>query len=397
MSEGRFERILTTHTGSLPRPDDLARMVLQRDDGQQVGGFEERLRIAIEQIVERQVDAGVDIVSDGEQGKISYVTYIKDRLIGFEGEPSVMPGVRTQDEHPDYSEKFASQVANTAYVRPRPACVGPIRYRGLDETRRDIANLRAAAETVAADQAFMTAPSPALVAGCFENRYYSTEEEYVTAIGDAMGVEYRAICNAGITLQLDCPDIGGGASIHSSADQRRRVVARNIEVLNQALGDLPAERMRMHVCWGNYDGPHEQDVELGEIVDLVLTARPAGLSVEASNPRHAHEWEVFEDVRLPDGKYLIPGVVESTNNFVEHPRVVAQRIMRYARLVGPERVVAGSDCGFGTWLGSVRVAPSVVWSKLRAMAEGARIATQELTSRTARGLPGGDPWSPPSA
>jgi len=375
-----FERILTSHTGSLPRPDDLARMVLLRDDGEPVDDFEERLREATEQIVGQQVDAGVDIVSDGEQGKISYLTYIKDRLTGFEGESSPMHTAGTPDEHADYTEKFAAQVANTTFTRPRPACVGPIRYRGRDEVQRDIANLRAAADAAGAGGTFMTSPSPALIAAAFENRHYPSDEEYVTAIADAMGEEYRAICDAGVTLQLDCPDIGGGASQHASADHRRAAVARSVEVLNYAVGDLPPERMRMHVCWGNHDGPHDHDVELGEIVDLVLTARPAGLSVEASNPRHGHEWEVFEDVRLPDGKYLIPGVVESTNNFVEHPRLVAQRILRYARVVGPDRVVAGSDCGFGTWLGSVRVVPSVVWSKLRTMAEGARLASEELRS-----------------
>jgi 5-methyltetrahydropteroyltriglutamate--homocysteine methyltransferase len=379
------ERILTTHTGSLPRPEDLARMVLRRDDGEPVDGFEERLRAAVEQIVAQQVDAGVDIVSDGEQGKISYVTYVKDRLTGFEREPVERAGSWTPNAHADYGERFTAQVAGTTYTRPRPACVGAIRYVGLGETQRDVANVRAAAAAAGAGEAFITAPSPALVAGCFENRHYPSDEEYRTAIADAMREEYRAICEAGVILQLDCPDLGGGSSVHPSTEQRRRAVARNVELLNHALGDLPAERLRMHVCWGNYDGPHDHDVELAEIIDLLLSAGPAGLSIEASNPRHAHEWEVFEDVRLAEGKYLIPGVIESTNNFVEHPRVVAQRILHYAGLVGPERVVAGSDCGFGTWLGSARVEPSVVWSKLRTMADGARIASAELGSRTAVG------------
>ena len=318
----------------------------------------------------------MDVVNDGEQGKISYATYIKDRLTGFEGEPSNLPGGdRMLRDHPDFAARFMAQVDQTAFVRPRPACSGPITRRDHAAAGRDIANLKAA--TSGAGRVFMTAASPGVVALFFENRYYSDEDAYLGAIADAMREEYLAIVNAGITLQLDCPDLAAGPSLVGPADARR-LVARNVEALNHAVRDIPPESMRFHVCWGNYDGPHEQDVPLGDILDLLLTARPAGMSIEACNPRHAYEWEVFADVPLPDGKYLVPGVVESTNNFVEHPRTVAQRLLNYARVVGPERVVAGSDCGFGTFLGQGPVAPSVTWSKLQAMAEGARLATAQV-------------------
>jgi 5-methyltetrahydropteroyltriglutamate--homocysteine methyltransferase len=374
--EHRFERFLTTHTGSLPRPDDLAQLVLDRDAGKPAEGLDQRLPGAVVDIVAKQRAAGVDIVNDGEQGKISYATYIKDRLTGFEGEPSNLPGGdRMLRDHPDFAARFMAQVDRTAFVRPRPACSGPISRRDHTAAGRDIANLKAA--TSGAERIFMTAASPGVVALFFENRYYPDEDAYLGAIADAMREEYLAIVNAGITLQLDCPDLAAGPSLVGPAEARH-LVARNVEALNHAVRDIPPESMRFHVCWGNYDGPHEQDVPLGDILDLLLTARPAGMSIEACNPRHAYEWEVFGDRPLPDGKYLIPGVVESTNNFVEHPRTVAQRLLNYARVVGPERVVAGSDCGFGTFLGEGPVAPSVTWSKLQAVAEGARLATAEV-------------------
>ena len=376
-----FERILTTHTGSLPRPDDLAQMVLARDDGQDVEGLEPRVRSAVEEVVRRQRDVGVDVVNDGEQSKISYATYIKDRLTGFEGEPSELPGGEALlRDHPDFAQRFLAQVDRTSFVRPRPSCTGPITRKDHSAVQQDIANLRAAAEVTGAQDLFMTAASPGVVALFFQNRYYPTEEAYLAAIADAMREEYRAIAEAGITLQLDCPDLAAGPSRHDT-EAGRRMVALNVEALNHAVQDIPPERMRLHVCWGNYDGPHEGDIELKDIIGLLLEARPAGLSLEACNPRHAHEWEVFEEVRLPEGKYLIPGVIESTNNFVEHPRLVAQRLLNYARVVGPERVMAGSDCGFGTFLGQGPVAPSIAWAKLQAMAEGARIANQAVVTR----------------
>jgi 5-methyltetrahydropteroyltriglutamate--homocysteine methyltransferase len=373
-----FERILTTHTGSLPRPDDLASMILARDDGQVVNGLEQRVRAAVEEIVRRQREVGVDVVNDGEQSKISYATYIKDRLTGFEGEPSELPGGDALlRDHPDFVQRFTSQIDRTSFVRPRPSCTGPITRQDHTAVQQDIANLKAAAQAAGAQHLFMTAASPGVVALFFQNRYYPNQEAYLAAIADAMREEYRAIAEAGITLQLDCPDLAAGPSLHEPA-MARQMVAQNVEALNHAVQDIPPEQVRMHVCWGNYDGPHDRDVELKDIVDLLLQARPAGLSIEACNPRHAHEWEVFQEVRVPEGKYLIPGVVESTNNFVEHPRVVAQRLLNYARVVGAERVMAGSDCGFGTFLGQGPVAPSIAWAKLQALAEGARLATRAL-------------------
>ena len=375
-----FERILTTHTGSLPRPDDLASMILARDDGQVVNGLEQRVRAAVEEIVRRQREVGVDVVNDGEQSKISYATYIKDRLTGFEGEPSELPGGDALlRDHPDFVQRFTSQIDRTSFVRPRPSCTGPITRQDHTAVQQDILNLQAAAQAAGAQHVFMTAASPGVVALFFQNRYYPNQEAYLAAIADAMREEYRAIAEAGITLQLDCPDLAAGPSLHEPA-MARQMVAQNVEALNHAVQDIPPEQVRMHVCWGNYDGPHDRDVELKDIVDLLLQARPAGLSIEACNPRHAHEWEVFQEVRVPEGKYLIPGVVESTNNFVEHPRVVAQRLLNYARVVGAERVMAGSDCGFGTFLGQGPVAPSIAWAKLQALAEGARLATQALST-----------------
>jgi 5-methyltetrahydropteroyltriglutamate--homocysteine methyltransferase len=374
----QFTRILTTHTGSLPRPDDLAQMILDRDDGKTVAGIEDRIRTAVNDIVQQQCAAGLDVVNDGEQSKISYATYIKDRLTGFEGEPSGLPGGDALlRDHPDFAQRFMAQIDQTSFVRQRPSCAGPIRYRDSAAVQRDIANLQTAAAENDTEQIFMTAASPGVVSLFFENHYYPSPDAYVNAVADAMREEYEAIASAGIVLQLDCPDLAAGPSL-LAADEAHQIVARNVAALNRAVHNIPAEQMRLHVCWGNYDGPHEQDVELREIIELLLGAKPAGLSIEACNPRHAHEWEVFKEVSLPDHKYLIPGVVESTNNFVEHPRVVAQRLLNYARVVGPERVMAGSDCGYNTFLGRGPVAPSVAWAKLQAMAEGSRLATREL-------------------
>jgi 5-methyltetrahydropteroyltriglutamate--homocysteine methyltransferase len=374
--------ILTTHTGSLPRPEDLARLIFDRDDGKPIdpAAFDARVHQAVEDVVRKQHDLGLDVVNDGEQGKISYATYIKDRLSGFEGEASELPGGDALlRDHSDFAGRFVAQINETAFVRPRPACIAPISRKDHIAAQTDIANLKAAAKASGARQIFMTAASPGVVALFFQNKYYPNDEAYLEAIADAMREEYKAITGAGIVLQLDCPDLGAGPSLLSVAEATR-MVARNIEVLNYAVRDIPAEQMRLHVCWGNYDGPHESDIELAQIIGALLQARPAGLSIEACNPRHAHEWEVFQSVKLQDDKYLIPGVIESTNNFVEHPRAIAQRLDNYVRVVGSERVMAGSDCGFGTFLGHGPVAPSVAWSKLEAMVQGTRIANATLAS-----------------
>lgn len=371
------DRILTTHTGSLPRPPDLAGMILDRDDGKPVPGFEGRVREAVNEIVRHQRELGVDVVNDGEQGKISYASYIKERLTGFEGE---VGGLASADvlAHPDFGARMAALLSSIRIMQP--ACTGDITLRDPEAVQTDIANLKAAAEAAGATRVFMTAASPGVVAMFFANQHYPTREAYLAAIADAMRQEYQAIADAGFTLQLDCPDLGAGGSVNADGDRKifRRQVAEAIEALNHAVKDIPADQLRMHLCWGNYEGPHDRDVELKDIIDLVLEGRPAGIAVEACNPRHAHEWEVFKDVRLPDDKYLIPGVIDSTNNYVEHPRLIAQRLGNYARLVGKERVMAGSDCGFGTFVGQDVVVPSVTWSKFEAMAQGAEIASKEL-------------------
>jgi 5-methyltetrahydropteroyltriglutamate--homocysteine methyltransferase len=268
-------------------------------------------------------------------------------------------------------------------VLSTPACNADIRMKSVDDVRSDVARLKAAAKAagVGADRLFMTAPSPGVISHFFGNMHYPTRRAYLDALADAMREEYEVIADAGITLQVDCPDLA--MSRHSvfadlTVEEFRREAAANVEVLNHALARIPAERVRMHVCWGNYEGPHNHDVELKDIIDIVLGAKPAGISLEASNPRHGFEWEVFETVKLPEGKYVIPGVVDSTNNYVEHPRLVAQRLTNYARVVGPDRVVGGSDCGFGTVATMAMVAPSIVWAKLASLAEGARLASTAL-------------------
>ena len=373
-------RIRTTHTGSLPRPADLAGLLHRHDRGEEAPGLQERARAAVAEIVRRQADVGLDLVNDGEQGKIGYSTYVRERLTGFEGD-SEQPARLQQEfeDHPDFAERMAAR--RTAISTP--ACTGEVRVRDRDAARRDVANLTAAAKAagLTPDRLFLTAASPGVISMFFANHYYPTREAFLTAVAEAMRDEYLAITDAGITLQLDCPDLAAGRHAlfsRMSLEEFRREAALNVEALNHAVRDVPADRLRLHVCWGNYDGPHDHDVPLRDIVDLILRAKPAGISLEAANPRHGHEWRVWADVSVPDGRYLIPGVVESTNNFVEHAELVAERLLRYARVVGPERVVAGSDCGFATFAGMSAVVPSVAWSKLASLVEGARIASMEL-------------------
>lgn len=372
-----MEPILTTHTGSLPRPDDLVRMIMQREDGVPVSGFDDRVREAVAEVVGRQVELGLDVVNDGEMSKFGYSTYVRDRLTGFEGEEAD-PLVRADDvDHPAFAERRAS-----APFR-RPTCTGEVRIKDRDAVRRDVANLRAAAERAGAERLFMTAASPGVISLFLPNLFYPSREAYLVALADAMRTEYRTIADAGFIVQLDCPDLAMGRHLqfaHCSLEEFRREAALNVEALNHAVQDIPPERMRLHLCWGNYEGPHHLDVELKDIIDIALRARPAGISLEGCNPRHGHEWQVFEDVRLPEGKYLVPGVIDSTNNFIEHPELVAQRLLNYARLVGAGSVMAGSDCGFGTFVREHwNVVPSVAWAKLQSMVEGARIATGRLT------------------
>ena len=375
-------RIRTTHTGSLPRPGDLAGMLGAHDRGETVPQLEARVRDAVNDVVRRQSDTGLDVVDDGEMGKIGYATYVKERLTGFGGESQWAARRRPElEDHPDWAERWAARLDRGAITAP--ACTGDVRLADPEAVLRDIATLKDAADAagVSYDRLFMTAASPGVIAHFFDNEHYSTREAFLAALADAMREEYEAIASAGITLQVDCPDLA--MSRHSvfaglTLEEFRREARLSVEALNHAVARIPAERMRMHVCWGNYEGPHDYDVPLRDIVDVVLYARPAGISIEACNPRHGHEWRVWEDVPLPDGRYLVPGVVDSTNNYVEHPELVAQRLMTYARIVGPERVVGGSDCGFGTFAMTATVVPSITWAKLRSLVDGARLASEAL-------------------
>ena len=363
------ERTLTTHTGSLPRPPDLLEMLLQKEEGHQVNeaAFVERARTAVSETVLKQVGVGVDVVNDGEVGKPGYTVYVKERLTGFDGEEPA-PGAPSREVE-DFPEYHSRAARSRRGVR-QPTCTGPVAWKDRDAVDRDIASLKSALVGVEPDEVFMTAASPGNVAHYHKDRYYGSREAYLYAVADALKEEYDAIHRSGFLLQVDCPDL---------PRRSRKTVELNMEVLNHALRDIPPERMRMHVCWGNAEGPHNHDVPLAEIIDLLLTARPAGLSIEGANPRHGHEWNVFERVKLPDGKVLIPGVIDSTTNFIEHPELVAQRIVRYAQVVGRENVIAGTDCGFGTNVTEVPIVDGrIAWAKVQAMAEGARLASQEL-------------------
>lgn len=379
------DRILTTHTGSLPRPDDLVELVLAKEEGQAVdlAALADRVRTATAEIVRQQVDAGVDIVSDGEMGKPGYSTYVKDRLTGFGGEGSGMRRQAEWDDFPEYYERLNQE----PYRRNRrtPACTGPVALSDAGAVHRDIANLKAAVEALGdngPEDVFMTAASPGVIAHFLDNQYYPTYEAYLAALADAMRPEYEAIAAAGFVLQVDCPDLAmtrnAGDNASLSNDQWRSRIRLQVEALNQAVANIPPEQMRIHLCWGNFEGPHSRDIPLGEIIDVVFTARPSAVSFEGANPRHAHEWTLFNDVKLPDGKLLIPGVLDSSTNYVEHPELIAQRLVNYARLVGRENVMAGSDCGFGTFIGRVRVDPRVTFAKFQAMAEGAKLASEAL-------------------
>ncbi len=374
------ERFLTTHTGSLPRPPDLIRMMFAKEEGVPVdsaalGG---RIRAAVAEIVRKQVEAGVAIVNDGEMSKPSYATYVKDRLNGFGGASHPLQ-YRDLVDFPEMAKRVFGDPGRSR--RRTPACDGPISVRDPRAAETDVENLRAAREAAKAEHVFMSAASPGVISLFFRNDHYPSHEAYLFAIAEAMRPEYEAVARAGFDLQVDCPDLGMGRHIQFadlSLDEFRTMARLHVEALNHALANVSPERSRLHLCWGNYEGPHHYDVALADIIDIVFTARPASLSFEASNPRHAHEWRLFERVKLPAGKVLIPGVLDSTTNFIEHPDLVAERIGRYARLVGRENVIAGTDCGFGTWVGQAAIDPDIAWAKLASMAEGARRATREF-------------------
>jgi 5-methyltetrahydropteroyltriglutamate--homocysteine methyltransferase len=374
------ERILTTHVGSLPRSQAVTDVLFAREKGEirDKPAAASVITGAVAEVVRRQVATGIDVVSDGETNKISYATYIADRFAGFGGDTPREPG---QDlvEFPRFMAKLASSGATAKYRRPR--CVGDIALKDSGPLHEDLANFRAAVDAAKPVEAFMNAASPGVLALFQPNDHYRTQDAYLEALGNAMQSEYEAIVGAGFLLQIDAPDLGMGRHTmyrNASADDYLSAAARHIEVLNHALRNLPADRMRMHICWGNYEGPHHHDIPLELLLPVVIKAKPQALLFEAANPRHAHEWAVFKSQKVPADKILVPGVLSTTTNYVEHPELVAERIQRFADIVGRERVIAGTDCGFGTFGGFGPVDPDIVYLKLGSLAEGARIASQRL-------------------
>ncbi len=373
------ERILTTHTGSLPRPKKLLEMILagnmrQRKDDP---AFQSEVRSAVAGVIRSQAQAGVDVVNDGEQGRVSYATYVKERLSGFGGvgTPITCSDLEAVPEYRD-------QVMGSGVRIPQGGCNGPVSYTGLAELQRDIDNLKHGLSGLSYQEAFMSAASPGVIAHFLDNEYYPSDEAYLMALADAMKVEYERLHQAGLIVQVDCPDLamarGQKGFARLSVKQFCEAAELRMDALNRAVAGIPPEAMRMHLCWGNYEGPHHHDVELKEIISIVLKARPAGIVLEACNPRHEHEWQVFQQVKLPPGKVMIPGVIDTVTNFVEHPELVAQRIERWARLVGRENVIAGNDCGFASGAAFTAVHPDIVWMKMQAMVEGARLASKRL-------------------
>jgi 5-methyltetrahydropteroyltriglutamate--homocysteine methyltransferase len=377
------ERILTTHVGSLPRTQAVTDVIFAREKGDVADpvGAARTIAQAVHDVVRRQRAVGIDVVSDGEMSKISYATYIAERLSGFDGDTPREPGQDLLD-FPRLLRKLADSGATAKYRRPR--CVGPIAVRNLEPMHVDVENLRSAVDDSRAPEGFMNAASPGVVALFQPNDFYKTQDEYLEAIAEGMRAEYEGIVAAGIVLQIDAPDLGMGRHTmykHRSTEDFLGLAARHVEVLNHALRNVPADRVRMHVCWGNYEGPHHHDVPMEQLLPVVIRAKPQALLFEAANPRHAHEWIVFRDAKIPDDKILVPGVLSSTTNYVEHPLLVAERIGRFADLVGRERVIAGTDCGFGTFAGFGPVDPDIAYMKLGAMVEGARIASERLWGR----------------
>lgn len=375
------DRMLTTHVGSLPRPQPVVDMLFSEDRGELTdrAAYDATMRQAVRDAVQRQREVGIDIVSDGEMSKISYATYIRHRLTGFEiGEvPRATP--KDLDAFPEFRDRLAAQGGTPKYHRP--ICTGPIEVKSVEPLEKDIQHLREALAAGGAAEGFMNAASPGVIAVFQPNEYYSSHEAYLQALAEAMKPEYEAIVRAGLVLQVDCPDLAMGRHIKfrdATDEDFLKAAEQQVEALNYALSDVPADRVRMHVCWGNYEGPHTFDIPLAKIVDVVLKAKPQAILFEASNPRHAHEWTTWRDARVPDDKILIPGVLDSTTNFVEHPELVAERILRFADIVGRERVMAGTDCGFGTFAGFGAVYPTIAYAKLAALAEGAALATQRL-------------------
>jgi 5-methyltetrahydropteroyltriglutamate--homocysteine methyltransferase len=374
------ERILTTHVGSLPRSSAVTEAVFGREQGREIpyAVFRPIIEDAVRDAIDRQIKAGVDVVGDGEMSKISYATYVKDRLSGFDGDSPRNPPADLED-FPEYLKKLASSGGTPTYRRPR--CVGPIAVKNLQPLQDDLACLTDAVTGTRASEAFMNAASPGVIALFQPNDYYPSHERYLMAIAEAMQPEYEAIVRAGFLLQIDSPDLGLGRHTlfkNRSLDEYRELARLHVEVLNHALRNCPADRARLHVCWGNYEGPHHHDVPMAVVLPIALAAKPQALLFESANPRHAHEWSVFRETRIPEDKILIPGVIDSVSNFIEHPLLVAERIQKFADIVGRERVIAGADCGFASFAGFGVVDSQIVYAKLSALAEGARVASERL-------------------
>ncbi|HWZ68513.1 MAG TPA: cobalamin-independent methionine synthase II family protein [Stellaceae bacterium] len=385
------ERILTTHVGSLPRPLDLLEMIQAKERGGafDAATFAARVKSAVAEIVERQAEAGIDILADGEMGRFGFIPYVNERLTGLEARPNPRSeGAWAQSrEHLAFPEYYAwaAQMPGAAggAQRNQWVCTGLIAYKGQEVLARDIDNLKGALAQVRYEEAFMPAVSPAQLAGWNKNEYYKSDEEFRIALADALHEEYRAIVEAGLVLQIDDPQLASHYTTHPELDiaQCRNWASATVELLNHALAGIPAERVRYHTCYGINMGPRVHDLELKHIVDVMLRVNAGAYSFEAGNPRHEHEWRVWENVKLPEGKVLIPGVITHGSNFVEHPEAIAQRIARFAQVVGRERVIASADCGFASFSTTCEVHPTVVWAKLASLAEGARLATKGLWGR----------------
>jgi 5-methyltetrahydropteroyltriglutamate--homocysteine methyltransferase len=377
------DRILTTHVGSLPRSQEVVDLLFAQDRGDAVdeSQFNEVMRRAVAGIVKQQEEAGVDIVSDGETSKISYSTYIRHRLTGFEGD-SARPTPQDLDDFPEYRDRLVKQGHSATYKRP--VCKGPIKVKNLKPVEQDIAHMKEALAKAKVTEGFMNAVSPGTISVFQPNEYYPSHETYLEALANAMREEYELIVKSGLLLQLDCPDLAMGRHSrfkHLSDDEFLHYAELQVEALNHALANVPADRVRLHVCWGNYEGTHINDMDCMKIFPIAIKVKPQALLIEGSNPRHEHEWEAWTKIKLPADKILVPGVVSSSTNYVEHPELVAQRLIRYAEVVGKERVMAGTDCGFGTFAGFGPVFPAFSWMKLRSLAEGAGIASKKLWGR----------------
>lgn len=375
-------RVLTSHVGSLPRSQDVVDFIFAREKQQafEQADFDHTMKQAVLETVAKQKQAGVDIVSDGETSKISYATYVKDRYTGFSGDSERTPPADLL-QYPSFLARIAKSGGTPTYARPR--CTGEIKVKDDYDLSKDIDNLKAAMDTHGVKRGFMNAASPGVVSLFLQNDYYSSRETYLAALADVMKTEYETIVNAGFDLQLDCPDLA--LSRHMlftslSDEEFIKIANLHVEALNHALQNIPEEKIRLHICWGNYEGPHVCDIGMDKMFDTLMSTKACYLSFESANPRHAHEWQVFAERKadIPDSKILMPGIVDTTTNFVEHPKVVAQRIEKFVDIVGPDRVVAGTDCGFGTFAGFGSVDPDIAYAKLATLAEGADLVNRKL-------------------